>query len=144
MEDLSLHILDIVENSIRASAKNVRIKIIENPHRDRLSIIIRDDGKGMDPESLKRAFDPFFTTKDGKKVGLGLSLLAQSAEEAGGFVKVKSKQGKGTIVKAIFKLSHIDRKPIGNLDETIKCLRATHRDINFIFEYERSGNGGQK
>lgn len=141
MEDLSLHILDIVENSIRAYAKKIEIKIIEEKKKDLLTIEIIDDGKGMDEKTLKNVLDPFFTTKNTRKVGLGLSLLAQSAEESGGSIEIESKPGQGTKVKATFGYSHIDRKPLGDVHESLKVLITANPDINFIYEYQKDGAG---
>jgi K+-sensing histidine kinase KdpD len=141
MEDLSLHILDIVENSIRAHAKKIEIKIIEDKKKDLLTIEIIDDGKGMDKKTLKNVLDPFFTTKNTRRVGLGLSLLAQSAEESGGSIKIESKPGQGTNVKAVFGYSHIDRKPLGNVNKSLKVLITTNPDINFIYEYRKDDVG---
>jgi signal transduction histidine kinase len=135
VEDLSLHILDIVENSLRANAKNIHIKLTQSKEKDLLIVEVADDGEGMDEETLKQAVDPFFTTKEGKRIGLGLPFLSQSAEEAGGKLEIESLRGKGTKVIATFKLSHIDRKPLGNLQETVKCLKSTHPDVNLSFEY---------
>ena len=137
MEDLSLHILDIVENSIRARAKKIEIKIIEEKKKDLLTIEIIDDGKGMDEKTLKDVLDPFFTTKNTRKVGLGLSLLAQSAEESGGSIKIESETGQGTKVKATFGYSHIDRKPLGDVHESLKVLITANPDINFIYKYQK-------
>lgn len=139
MEDLSLHILDIVENSIRACAKKIEIKIIEDKIRDLLNIEIIDDGKGMDEKTLKNVLDPFFTTRNTRKVGLGLPLIAQSAEESGGSIKIKSKPGKGTKIKATFGYSHIDRRPLGDIRKSLKVLIAANPDINFIYEYREDG-----
>ena len=135
MEDISLHMLDIAENSIRANAKNVNIMIMEDKKNDILTLTIEDDGMGMDAQTKKYALDPFFTTKKGKKVGLGLAFLSHSAEEAGGAMKIESKPGKGTKITTTFKLGHIDRKPLGNLNETIKCLKITHPEINITFNH---------
>jgi signal transduction histidine kinase len=135
VEDLSLHILDIVENSLRAHAKNIQIKLTQSKEKDLLIVEITDDGEGMDEETLKQAVNPFFTTKEGKRIGLGLSFLSQSAKEAEGKLEIESARGKGTRVVATFRLSHIDRKPLGNLHETVKCLKATHPDVNLSFEY---------
>ena len=132
-----MHILDIVENSVRAHAKKIEIKIIEEKKKDLLTIEIIDDGKGMDKKTLKNVLDPFFTTKNIKRVGLGLSLLAQSAEESGGSIKIESKPGQGTKVKAVFGYSHIDRKPLGDVNESLKVLIAANPDINFIYEYQK-------
>lgn len=134
MEDISLHILDIAENSIRAKAKNVNIILIEDKKNDLLTLTIEDDGEGMDDKTKEYALSPFFTTKNGKKVGLGLAFLSQSAEEAQGAMKIESKPGKGTKITAAFKLGHIDRKPFGNLNESIKCLKTTHPEVNITFD----------
>ena len=139
MEDLSLHILDIVENSIAAGAKKIEIKIIEEKKKDSLTIEITDDGKGMDEKKLKKVLDPFFTTRNTRKIGLGLPLLAQSAEESGGSIKIESEPGKKTTVKATFGYSHIDRKPFGDMGETLKVLIVGNPDINFNFEYQKDG-----
>ena len=135
MEDISLHVLDIAENSIRANARNIKIMITEDKQRNLLSLSIEDDGEGMDDKTLAAAINPFFTTKMNKKVGLGLAFLYQSAEEAGGNMNVKSEPGKGTKITAKFELGHIDRKPFGNLYETIKCLKITHSEVNITFDH---------
>jgi len=135
MEDISLHILDIAENSIRANAKNINIMITEDRKNDLLTLTIEDDGEGMDDKTKEYALNPFFTTKKGKKVGLGLAFLSHSAEEAGGAMKIESEPGKGTKMIATFKLRHIDRKPLGNLNETIKCLKVTHPEINITSDH---------
>jgi signal transduction histidine kinase len=144
MEDISLHILDIVENSLRANAKNVKIKVTEDEKQDLLTVLIEDDGEGMDKETLKRACDPFFTTKAKKRIGLGLSLLSQSAQQGGGKLTINSKKGKGTKICATFRLSNIDTKPLGNIDETIKVLRSSHPEVRFIFEYRRNKDAKTK
>lgn len=140
MEDLSLHILDIVENSLRANAKHIEIKLIQDEKTDKLTLEVIDDGEGMSEETMKQSLNPFFTTKRGKKVGLGLPFLAQSAEEAGGKLEIESMKGKGTKVTAEFTLSHIDRKPIGNIEETVRCLEATHPEVSFCFDFENLDN----
>jgi len=135
MEDLSLHILDIVENSLRANATTIMIRLMENTANDTLVLEVIDDGEGMDEEGLRRSLDPFYSTKSGKRVGLGLPFLAQSAEEAEGSLQVESAMGQGTRVTATFKRSHIDRKPLGNLEETLHTLKATHPEVSFSFEH---------
>ncbi len=135
MEDFSLHILDIAENSIRANAKNINILITEDKINDLLTLTIEDDGKGMNTKTKEYALNPFFTTKKGKKVGLGLAFLSHSAEEADGSMKIESEPGKGTRIVATFKLEHIDRRPLGNLNDTIKCLKITHPEINITFNH---------
>jgi signal transduction histidine kinase len=141
MEDLSLHIMDVVENSIRANATLVEIRLIEHTVKDLLILEIVDNGEGMDEEMKQQCLDPFFTTKGGKNVGLGLSLLAQSAEESGGSLHVESKKGKGTKIVATYFLSHIDRKPLGNLSSTVQCLKGTHPEIKFFYKHEKINKG---
>jgi anti-sigma regulatory factor (Ser/Thr protein kinase) len=137
MEDLSLHILDIAENSIRADAAHIRIAVTRDNDQGLLLIEVSDDGKGMDEATLSHVCDPFFTTKH-KKTGLGIPLLTQAAEQAGGGVSVESAPGKGTRVVATFRWSHLDRPPIGNIGETLMTLIAGHPDRDYIYE-EREG-----
>ncbi|MGO9136787.1 MAG: ATP-binding protein [Syntrophales bacterium] len=139
MLEISLHILDIVENSTRAGAKTVSIDIIEDTARDILSLEIRDDGSGMTEDILKKVIDPFFTTKTVRNVGLGLPMLAQAAERAEGRFIIESKGGEGTRVAADFKLSHIDRQPLGDISGTLVTLIAGNEDINLIYRHEHNG-----
>jgi anti-sigma regulatory factor (Ser/Thr protein kinase) len=123
VEDLSLHILDIIENSIAAAATSIELEIEERTIENKLIINIRDDGQGMDKETLIKAMDPFYTTKKTRSVGLGLSMLSQAAREADGIFDIQSEPGKGTSIHAEFVYDHIDRKPLGNMAETIvACL----------------------
>lgn len=136
MEDLALHILDIVENSIAASARRVEILIVEDTREDLLVIEIRDDGKGMDPETREKALDPFFTTKmRRRRVGLGIPLLAQAARESEGQFEIVSDPGKGTAVRASFRHSHPDRKPLGDILETIRTLTAGRPELELRYEH---------
>jgi len=140
MEDLSLHILDIAENSISGSAKRIEIRIDEDQAKDLLTIEIRDDGKGMDEQTLQKALDPFFTTRTTRKVGLGLSLLAQATRETDGKIELDSRLGKGTTVKATFRPSHPDCKPMGDIRETIRTLVAGHPEIDLLYEHKKNGS----
>ena len=140
MEDLSLHILDIVENSIAAMAKRIEIKINEDLVNDMVTIQIRDDGNGMDEQTLKKALDPFFTTKMTRRVGLGLSLLAQVAGDSDGTFDLSSSPGEGTTVKATMRLSHPDCKPMGDIGQTIQVLVAAHPDIDFLYEHKKDNS----
>ena len=137
MEDLSLHILDVAENAVRAGAKKIQIELCEDEEKDRLTINIKDDGKGMDTETVQKALNPFFTTKTGKRVGLGLSLLSQAAEQTSGKVTIESHQGKGTCVTAFFKLSHPDMTPLGNMFETMRALIVGNPGLRFIYDYRK-------
>jgi anti-sigma regulatory factor (Ser/Thr protein kinase) len=136
MEDLSLHILDIAQNSIEAKARRVAIRVEELSSRDRLVLEITDDGRGMSPRLLARALDPFVTTKKAKRIGLGLSLLAQAARATGGRVTLRSQPDRGTKVRATFRLSHIDLQPLGDMAETLTVLMVSHPDVHFRYTHK--------
>ena len=140
MEDLSLHILDIAENSISASAKRIEIRVDEDKAKDLLSVEIKDDGKGMDEQTLQKVLDPFFTTRTTRRVGLGLSLLAQAARQSDGKIELSSGPGKGTTVKAVFRFSHPDCKPVGDIHETIRTLVAGYPGVDFLYEHKKNGS----
>jgi len=135
MIELSLHILDITENAVRAKARHVLISITEDRINDRLTMKIRDDGTGMPEKYLKRVLDPFYTTKKVRRVGLGLPMLAQAAENAGGCFKIGSEPGKGTIVTVEFQLSHMDRQPLGDMAGTMVALVAGNPEMHFVYRH---------
>ncbi len=135
MEDISLHILDIAENSIRADAQLVEIAVTRQD--DLLRVDVNDDGRGMDAATLARVRDPFFTTKH-KKTGLGIPLLTQAAEQTGGSLVIRSETGKGTRVSVTFGWQHLDRPPVGRIAETLLTLIAGHPDRDYRYE-EREG-----
>jgi hypothetical protein len=139
MEDLSLHILDIVENSIRAGAKEIEILIRENLAADLLEIVIQDDCAGMDAATRERVLDPFFTTKSVRKVGLGLSLFKEAARQAGGDLVVASGPEKGTRIEATFQHGHIDRKPLGDMALTLQTLMIGNPDIHYRYIHQKNG-----
>ncbi|HTR45495.1 MAG TPA: ATP-binding protein, partial [Thermodesulfovibrionales bacterium] len=128
------------ENSIAAGARRIEVSIEEDRKNDRLAVKIADDGKGMDEDTLKMVADPFYTTKTVRKVGLGLPLLKQSAEECEGSFSITSEKGKGTTTTAVFRLSHIDRKPLGDLGATFVVLIAGNPAIDFSLTYRSDGH----
>ncbi|MFA7116713.1 MAG: ATP-binding protein [Bacteroidales bacterium] len=136
MNNLSMHILDIVQNSIRAEASNIELLVHEDIDNDRLIIKVSDNGKGMTPEQVKKLKDPFFTSRTTRRVGLGIPLLTQTAEQTGGSVVVTSELGKGTITKAVFSYSNIDRPPMGPLGNSVTLLATANPEINFTFIYK--------
>ena len=140
MEDISLHILDIAENSIAAGAVLIKIKIVEDINNDIFSLEIEDNGRGIPEELITEVLDPFYTTRKTRKVGFGLSLLAQSAREAGGSISIKSRERVGTLVFVQFKHSHIDRKPLGNIADTLIVLIAGNPDIDLVFTHSKNNN----
>ncbi|MBI5194742.1 MAG: ATP-binding protein [Nitrospirae bacterium] len=137
MEDLSLHILDVIENSINADATKIRLTITEDTGKNLFSVEIADNGRGMDEKTIKMAYDPFFTTK-AKRTGLGIPFLADAAREAGGDISIKSERGQGTTITANFRHDHIDRKPLGEIEKTIMVLIAASPHIDFTFEFKRN------
>ncbi len=139
MKDLSLHILDIVENSIRAEANRVEISVVEDEEKDMLTLKIEDNGKGMKKEILSRAAQPFFTSKLGRRVGMGLALLAQAAREANGKFEIASTPETGTRIKATFLYSHPDRKPLGDIAATLETLIVGNPGVDFLYERRIGG-----
>jgi hypothetical protein len=134
MRDLSLHILDIAENSIRAGARCIEVNF-DLVNTEILRLTIADDGKGMDEEQLKSARDPFYTTRTTRAVGLGLPLLSQKAEQAGGAFEICAEPGMGTDVVATFRTTHPDCPPEGDVPECAWLLMAVNpeRRIRFSF-----------
>ena len=138
MEDLSLHILDIAENSVSAGATRVLIAVNENAARDVLTIRVTDNGRGMSREERARVFDPFFTTGR-KRTGLGLPLLAHTAGLCGGKVVLESVPKRGTKVVATFRWGHIDRPPLTKMTETMMTLCFGHPEVDFLYRHTRDG-----
>ena len=128
MREISLHILDLVENSIRAGAEVLVVSLEDEPTRDCLSITVVDNGPGL-PVSEDTAADPFFTTKDGKRTGLGLSLFKFRAEQAGGRFEISRSSLGGRAVRASMPLSSVDRSPLGDLAGTLASVVCTNPGI---------------
>ena len=122
----------------RAELGTVEITLSGDQEQDLLTLEIRDDGKGMDSETCARASDPFFTTKPGRRIGLGLALLAQAAREAEGDFQVASRPEAGTMIAASFRWSHPDCKPLGDITATLETLVTAHRGVDFVYE-QREG-----
>ncbi len=139
MDDLSLHILDVAENSLAAGATSISIVIVEDSAGDTLTLEIADNGRGMGAQEAGRAVDPFYTTRTTRRVGLGLPLLDAAARAANGRLEVRSAPGEGTVVVATFQLSHIDRKPLGNLAETVAGLIAGRPELDLLYRHDRDG-----
>jgi hypothetical protein len=119
MRELSLHILDVLQNSLEAGATLVELTIEEDLTADRLTITVRDNGRGMDEAQLARIFDPFFTTRSTRHVGLGLPLFKAAAQRCKGDLTVTSELAKGTTLQATFQHSHVDRAPLGDITGTL-------------------------
>lgn len=125
MRDISLHILDLMENSIRAGASVIAVSVEEEPAHDSLVLCVEDNGPGL-PVDESTAVDPFFTTKEGQRTGLGLSLLKFRAEQAGGSLQLSRSPLGGLAVSARMPLSHVDRSPLGDLAATLASVACTN------------------
>lgn len=147
MRELSLHTLDLLQNAVEAGATVVDVQVDENLAADRLTVVVEDDGRGMNAETARRALDPFFTTRTTRHVGLGLPLLAAAAKRCDGDLVVESERGRGTRVTATFRHGHVDRAPLGDMPGTLLAfllgpgdngtrLRYRHRVGGEVFEFD--------
>jgi anti-sigma regulatory factor (Ser/Thr protein kinase) len=133
MRELSLNVMDVAQNSVRAEASVVRITVTESDKDDRLTIEIADNGCGMTQEQVQQVIDPFFTTRTTRKVGLGVPLFKLSAEQTGGSFDIQSEKGKGTTTTASYVKSHVDMTPLGDINSTVKILIQCNPDIDFVY-----------
>ncbi len=141
MQELSLNILDIAQNSVSAGATLVEIEIRIDIDSDRMDILVRDNGCGMTESQKKQVTDPFYTTRTTRKVGLGVPFFGMAAQLAGGDMKIESQPGIGTEIKAWFVLSHIDRMPLGDMGATMASLIQLNPEIDFVYRYRNDGEG---
>lgn len=139
MKEISLNILDIAENSVKAGASLTEITVTEND--EQLTLTVRDNGCGMTAETLKFVTDPFYTTRTTRRVGMGLPLLKMEAEQTGGTFCISSKalseypEDHGTEVTAVFNKKHIDYTPLGDVASSIVTLIQGHPDTDFLFAH---------
>jgi len=137
MQDLSLHILDIAENSTRAHATEIEIEVIEDEINDVVYLKIKDNGDGIEESKLKSVENPFYTTRTTRRVGLGISLLKQNCERTGGSLVIQSQLGEGTEVIACMQYSHIDRLPLGDMASTWFTLIEAHPYIDWNYHHKK-------
>ncbi|MEA4908028.1 MAG: sensor histidine kinase [Chloroflexi bacterium] len=135
MKELSLHLLDIAENSVSAQARNITIEVVEDTRKDLLQLSVEDDGRGMEPAMIARITDPFVTSRTTRKVGLGIPLLKAAAEACNGHFSIQSQPGVGTRVQVTFQRSHIDRMPLGDLASTMLTLVIGSPEVHWVFRY---------
>jgi len=133
MKEISLHILDIIENSISAKATIIKLRIFEDIKNNLLTVMIEDNGKGMSKEMLSIVLDPFVTSRTTRRVGLGLSLTKQAANQCDGDLVIDSKENEGTNVLITFQYDHIDRAPIGNMADTIVSMIIANENIDYEY-----------
>lgn len=139
MKELSLHILDITQNSIRAEADLVKLTINENVNANQLEIIIEDNGKGIPADKLPEITNPFVTTRTTRRVGLGLSLFKDAAEGCGGRFEIESEVNVGTRVYASFEYDHIDRMPLGNMPDTVITMLMSFGEAELVYVQRYNG-----
>lgn len=137
MTELSLHILDIVNNSIKAGAKHIGISVTEDTQSNVLAIQVTDDGCGMDAAFLAQVTDPFKTTRTTRKVGMGISLFKAAAEQTGGSLAIQSELGVGTELTATFVFDSIDRQPVGDMSGTMVTIIGANPDIEYVYTHMR-------
>ena len=133
MKELSLHLLDVAQNSVSAGAERIDLTLEEDGARC-YRLTIADNGCGMSPEFLAQVTDPFTTTRTTRKVGLGLPLLRMTAEQTGGSLEIESRVGEGTTVTALFHGSHIDCPPLGDLSGTVALLIQGAPDVEWTWK----------
>jgi anti-sigma regulatory factor (Ser/Thr protein kinase) len=138
VKNLAMHIMDILQNSIRAGATMISLVIEEDTKENMLNMVITDNGKGMNPAELSRATDPFFTTRTTRKVGLGLSLLRQNALRTRGAFSLESTPGKGTIVTSRFRPDHPDMLPFGDLAGAFLLPVVSNPSVSFTYFHRKN------
>ena len=136
MKELSLYILDLVQNSLRAEAKYISISVKDSISKDRLEIIIEDNGHGMDAEFLAKVTSPFVSTRTTRKVGMGIPLFQMAAQLSGGTFQIDSTPGHGTKLQGVFIPSSVDTPPLGDMAETLLTLVQGAPDVDFLYCYE--------
>lgn len=138
MREISLHILDLVQNSVEARATKVSLFITEDTSKDFLTIKVLDNGHGMTKELIEKIKNPFVTTRTTRKVGLGLPLIDMSTKMSNGYLTIQSKVGEGTEVLVSYQHSHIDRPPLGDILSTIKIIVISYQQIDFYYEHKKN------
>lgn len=138
MREISLHLIDIIQNSISAKATLIQVGVEADTKKDYIKITITDNGCGMDNETLKNVKDPFVTSRKTRKVGLGLSLFEAACKRCEGYLNVYSEKGKGTEVIAYMKYNHIDREPLGNIQDTIISV-LLYDNVDIVYKHSFNG-----
>lgn len=141
LPELSLNILDIAENSVKAGATQVEISVSRQRANKLLTIRVKDNGCGMNEEQLAHVTDPFFTSRKTRRVGLGVPFLKMAAEITGGSFTIESAPGEGTAVEAVFHEDSIDCMPLGNVSDSIYSLVLMNEGLRWIYTYEVNGEG---
>ena len=139
MKDLSLHVMDIAQNSIVAGASLIQIGVKVEHQKDHMSISIEDNGCGMDAEMVEAVVSPFTTSRTTRKVGLGIPMFKAGAESCDGDFELRSTPGVGTYIAASYRISHLDRPPLGDMAETMLALVVCNPELDFVYDYTVDG-----
>lgn len=139
LTEISLNVIDIAQNSLRAGASRIDISIVIDRSARRLTLRIEDDGIGMNAEEAAQASDPFFTSRMTRNVGFGLPFLKQAATCTGGSFRLDSAPGKGAVVEAVFAQDHIDCIPLGDINASLCALLNAEDDVEYRYRYEVDG-----
>ena len=139
MIELSLHLLDLMRNSIEAGASKVEITIDENLTEDRLRIEVVDNGRGLSEDQIAKVLDPFYTTRKTRHIGLGLPLLREACRRCEGDLEIHSKPGTGAKILATFRHSHIDRAPLGDMPSVLIAVVLSERPLDWIYTHRVNG-----
>ncbi|MDO5664909.1 MAG: ATP-binding protein [Bacteroidia bacterium] len=140
MVDLAMHMMDIVQNSIRANATKIEIDFLEHNSNATLTFLVKDNGSGMTAETIEKLEDPFFTSRTTRRVGLGVPFLKMSSEQTGGFLKIQSEPSIGTTIEAVYKTDNPDCLPLGDLGGYLVLLLIANPKIHFSFRYRIDEN----
>ena len=135
MANLSMHLLDIAANSVRAGANHITICFCDSLKRNEISLEITDDGKGMDEKTLKAVQDPFFTTRSTRRIGLGIPFFKELAEQCEGQFELESKVNVGTRIKCTMKKDHWDVPPRGDMGDAVILTLCMNENIHIHFDY---------
>ena len=141
MRELSLNIMDIAQNSVRAEATLIEIRCSENTAEHTLTLEVEDNGNGMSEEQIAAVTDPFFTTRTTRKVGLGVPLFKMAAEQTGGDFSITSALGKGTVTAATFHTDHVDMTPLGDMNSTISLLINSNPAMDIVYKRQVNDKG---
>jgi anti-sigma regulatory factor (Ser/Thr protein kinase) len=135
VRELSLHVLDVLENAVEAGASRIELEIDENLKTDTMVIEVRDNGPGMSEEAIDEVLNPFYTTRKTRHVGLGLPLFSEAARRCDGDLTLESEVGKGTRVTATFRYSHIDRAPLGDMASVLMAVLLSERPLDLGYTH---------
>lgn len=139
MKELSMHVLDIANNSVRAKATEITITIIEDLKNDRFELTISDNGAGIPDHILKTIRDPFTTSRTMRKVGLGIPFLQETCTQCGGDLEISTEIGRGTTIHAWMTYRNIDRPPLGDITATMVTLFTSNDAINLKYIHQYNG-----